>query len=305
MSLVGLVVNPVAGRGRGRHAGRAVHDRLTGAGHTVHDLSGPTLAHAADRARAAVLAGLDALVVVGGDGMVHLGVGLVAGTALPLGVVAVGTGNDAARALGLPRGDVRAATDVVDAALRASRTRTVDAARTGRPGAGAREWFLGVLSCGLDAAVNARANTLRRPQGNARYLAALVPELARFRPYGYRVRVDDVLWEQPGTLVAVANAPWIGGGLHVAPDARLDDGLLDVVLAGVFTRAGAVGVFPRLYGGSHVRDRRVQVVRGRTVVVEASPHHGPVPPPAFADGERIGPAPLAVECVPGALRVLV
>ncbi|GAA4624006.1 diacylglycerol/lipid kinase family protein [Cellulomonas oligotrophica] len=305
MSLVGLVVNPVAGRGRGRHAGRAVHDRLTGAGHAVRDLSGPTLAHSADRARAAVLAGLDALVVVGGDGMVHLGVGLVAGTTLPLGVVAVGTGNDAARALGLPRGDVRAATDVVDAALRASRTRTVDAARTGRPGAGAREWFLGVLSCGLDAAVNARANTLRRPQGNARYLAALVPELARFRPYGYRVRVDDVVWEQPGTLVAVANAPWFGGGLHVAPDARLDDGLLDVVLAGAFTRGGALGVFPRLYGGTHVRDGRVRVLRGRAVVVEPAPQHGPPPPPAFADGERIGPAPLAVECVPGAVHVLV
>lgn len=305
MSLVGLVVNPVAGHGRGSHAGQAVHDRLTAAGHAVRDLSGPTLAHAADRARAAVLAGLDALVVVGGDGMVHLGVGLVAGTALPLGVVAVGTGNDAARALGLPRGDVRAATDVVEAALRARRTRTVDAARTGRPGAGAHEWFLGVLSCGLDAAVNARANTLRRPRGSTRYLAALVPELARFRPYGYRVRVDDVLWEQPGTLVAVANAPWFGGGMHVAPDARLDDGQLDVVLAGAFTRAGAVRVFPRLYGGSHVRDRRVQVVRGRTVVVEAAPRHGPAPPPAFADGERVGPLPLAVECVPGALRVLV
>lgn len=303
MSLLGLVVNPTAGGGRGEPVGRRVHRLLADAGHDVVDLSAATLAQATDRAREGVVGGLDALVVVGGDGTVHLGVDVVAGTDLPLGVVAVGTGNDVARALGLPRGDVERAVAVVDAGLRTA-PRRIDAVRVGSPARAAHGWYVGVLSCGLDAAVNARANTLRRPRGHARYVRALVPELAAFRPYGYRVQVDDEVWESAGTLVAVASTAWSGGGLHVAPGAAPDDGLLDVVVAGPLSRRAAVGIFPRLYRGTHVDDPRVRVLRGRRVVVEPAPHLGPPPPVAYADGERVGPLPLVAEVVPGALRVL-
>ncbi|MFS0704596.1 diacylglycerol kinase family protein [Cellulomonas sp. 179-A 9B4 NHS] len=303
MSRLGLVVNPAAGRGRGAAAGRRTHALLAAAGHDVHDLSAPTLARATDRARAAVLAGVDALVVVGGDGMVHLGADVLAGTGVPLGVVPVGTGNDVARAVGLPRADVDGAVAAVLAGLGDGPV-ALDAVRVGPPGGPVREWYAGVLSCGLDAAVNARANTLRWPHGTARYVRALVPELARFRPYGYRVTLDDGVWESGGTLVAVANTAWFGGGLRIAPGADPTDGLLDVVLAGPFTRAGAVGIFPGLYHGRHVRDPRVRVVRSRRVVVEPRADLGPPPPPAFADGERIGPLPLVAEVVPGALSLL-
>lgn len=303
MSRLGLVVNPAAGRGRGTDHGRRAHALLSAAGHEVHDLSAPTLAQAADRARAATLGGLDALVVVGGDGMVHLGVDVVAGTGVPLGVVPAGTGNDVARALGLPRGRVEDAVAAVEAGLRTG-PRDVDAVRVGAPGRGGHEWYAGVLSCGLDAAVNARANGLRRPRGSARYVAALVPELLRFRPYGYRVTLDDGVWESGGTLVAVANTAWFGGGLHIAPGADPADGLLDVVLAGPFSRTGAVRIFPGIYRGRHVRDPRVRVVRSRRVLVEPVAALGPPPPPAFADGERVGPLPLVAEVVPGALSLL-
>ena len=303
MSTVGLVVNPVAGNGQGSRVGRRARRLLERAGHEVHDLSAPTLAQATDRARRASTAGLDALVVVGGDGMVHLGVGVVAGTPLPLGIVAVGTGNDVARALGLPRGDVDKAVTVIDGALRRAPHR-IDAVRAGPPDGSTSTWYAGVLSCGLDAAVNASANALTWPHGHARYLRALVPELVAFRPYGYRVQVDDEVWESAGTLVAVANTPWFGGGLPIAPDASPEDGLLDVVVAGPFTRAGAVGIFPRIYRGRHVGDPRIQVLRGRRVVVEAVPARGAAPPTAYADGERVGPVPLHVEVVPGALGVL-
>jgi len=303
VSTVGLVVNPVAGTGRGGSVGRRAHRLLRRAGHDVHDLSAPTLALATDRARQAATDGLDALVVVGGDGMVHLGVGVVAGTGLPLGIVAVGTGNDVARSFGLPRGDVDRAVAVVDRALRTG-PRRVDAVRAGPPDGESPRWYAGVLSCGLDAAVNARANALTWPHGHARYLRALVPELAAFRPYGYRVRVDDTTWESAGTLVAVASTPWFGGGLPIAPGAVPDDGLLDVVLAGPFSRREAVGIFPRIYRGRHVDDPRVRVLRGRRVVVEPAPDLGPPPPAAFADGERLGSLPLLVEVVPGALLLL-
>ena len=216
---LGLVINPTAGRGRGTQAGRRVHELLRARGHKVEDLSAATLAQATDRARAAAVQGLDALVVVGGDGMVHLGVNVVAGTGLPLGIVAAGTGNDIARTLGLPRGDAEASVAAVEHGL-LDGPRRVDAVRVGSPEHAAHEWYLGVLSCGFDAAINARANEMTWPKGSGRYVRALAAELGRFRPYGYRVTLDDSVWESAGTLVAVANMPWIGGGLKIAPDAR-------------------------------------------------------------------------------------
>lgn len=303
MSHLGVVVNPVAGKGRGRGVGDAVLDGLRRRGHDVSDLTAHDLRTATAHARRAAVAGLDALVVVGGDGLVHLGAQVVAETDLPLGIVAGGTGNDVARALGLPRGDVAASLAAVEAALRTG-PRVIDAVRVGSPAHAAHEWFLGALSCGVDAAVNARANALAWPRGSARYVRALLPELRAFRPYGYRVTTDDGVWESAGTVVVAANGPWIGGGVRVAPDARLDDGLLDVVVAGPLTRAGVVRVFPGMYAGRHLRHPQVHVVRTRRVLVEHAAHLGGPPPEAHADGECIGPLPLVAEVVPGAVRVL-
>jgi diacylglycerol kinase (ATP) len=303
VSHLGVVVNPVAGRGRGSRTGREVHEVLIARGHRVDDLSGPTLERATDRARAAALEGLDGLVVVGGDGVVHLGLNVVAGTDVPLGIVAAGTGNDIARSLQLPKGDTAAAVDAIERGLREG-PRRVDAIRAGTPGTGAYEWFVGVLSCGFDAAINARANQMTWPRGSGRYVRALAAELASFQPYGYRVTLDDGVWEQTGTLVAAANSPWFGGGLKVAPDARMDDGLLDVVLAGPFTKPGVVRIFPGIYHGKHVGHPAVEIRRSRSVLIEPFAAAGPHPPVAFADGERIGPLPLLAQVVPGALSVL-
>ena len=300
---LGLVINPTAGRGRGTQAGLRVHKLLRSRGHKVEDLSAATLAQATDRARAAAVQGLDALVVVGGDGMVHLGVNVVAGTGLPLGIVAAGTGNDIARTLRLPRGDAEAAVAAVEHGL-LDGPRRVDAVRVGSPEHAAHEWYLGVLSCGFDAAINARANQMSWPKGSGRYVRALAAELGRFRPYGYRVTLDDSVWESAGTLVAVANVPWIGGGLKIAPDAVIDDGLLDVVVAGPFTKPGVVKIFPGIYQGKHVGHPAVDVLRSRSVLIEPLTDLGPVPPVAFADGERIGPLPLRVTVDPGALSIL-
>lgn len=303
MSHLGVVVNPVAGKGRGTGVGAAVLDALRRRGHRVEDLTARDLRTATAHARRAAVAGLDALVVVGGDGLVHLGANVVAETDLPLGIVAGGTGNDVARALGLPRGDVAGSVSAIERALLMG-PRAVDAVRVGSPAQSAREWYLGALSCGIDAAVNARANAMSWPRGSARYVRALVPELRAFRPYGYRLTTDEGVWESAGTVVVAANGPWIGGGIRVAPDARLDDGLLDVVAAGPFSRAGVVRIFPGMYGGRHVRHPQVQVIRSRRVLVEPAPHLGRTPPDAHADGERIGPLPLVAEVVPGAVRVL-
>jgi diacylglycerol kinase (ATP) len=304
---LGVVVNPTAGHGRGAARGARFTEAARGRGHDVVDLSGPDAATAVRQARQAVVDGLDALVVVGGDGMVHLGAGIVAGTDLPLAVVPAGSGNDIARVNRLPTHDPVAALTTVERALDrgADGVRALDAVSVGPPGYAQREWYLGVLSCGVDAAVNARANTLTRPRGTARYVRALLTELRTFRPYGFRLTLDDgTTWESTGTLVAVANAPQFGGGMRIAPDARMDDGLLDVLVAGPLSRAELLAVFPRVFSGSHVHHPACTVLRTRSVLVEPSAV-GPPPPVAYADGERLGPLPMRAEVVPGAVHLLV
>ncbi|MFI2102398.1 diacylglycerol/lipid kinase family protein [Isoptericola sp. NPDC019693] len=351
---LGVVVNPTAGRGRAVHAGAGVLAGLRRAGHDVVDLSGPDADAALARARAAVDGtggtGVDALVVVGGDGMVHLGAQAVAGTDVPLGIVPVGTGNDFAATLGLPVRDPGAAGVALCRALDAGAAgrRPVDAALvTGpglvSPGSGADQgagradgprWVAGAVSAGLDAAVNARANRLRHPRGSARYTVAAALELVRYRPWSYRLTFDGVAdgpaglrsgagsalhlrpgpggtatWSGRAALVAAANGPQIGGGIRVAPAASLDDGLLDVLVATDLSRAGALAVFPSMFTGSHVRRRKVHVVRARAVTIEPGPDAwvaGERPlPVAHADGERLGPLPLRVEVRARALQVLV
>lgn len=336
---LGIVVNPTADRGRGRDDGLRAQALLREAGHHVVDLSAPNAPLALENARDAVAgrgtwagARVDALVVVGGDGMVHLGVNAVAGTPVPLGIVAAGTGNDFASALDLPVHDVPAAVDLLTTALAASAAgvggiRVVDAARaepldddlTPRPGRG--RWFCGVLSAGLDAAVNAHANALTWPRGSAKYARAVAAELARFHPYGYRITADlapdaqpgpgaapdgvapPFVWASPGTLVAVANGHRFGGGVQIAPDASIDDGLLDLVTAGPLSRLAAARIFPGMYQGKHVTHPAVDLRRATSVLIEATDDGRP-PPPAFADGERISRLPVRVTVAPGALRVL-
>ncbi|ACZ21777.1 sphingosine/diacylglycerol kinase-like enzyme [Sanguibacter keddieii DSM 10542] len=329
---VGLVVNPTAGHGRGGEAGRRTAELLARAGVDVVDLTGASVADAVARARPAALDGLAALVVVGGDGMVHLGVNATVGTPTPLAIVAAGSGNDYAHVLGLPVHDVEASVRQVVAALDHP-PRRVDAVHVGPhvPGttSGARaaagtaagtatappglapdteggwggRWYAGVLSLGLDADVNARANTYRWPAGHGRYVRAVLACLAGFTPYGYTLTTDDGTRTFRGTLVAVASSSQFGGGLSIAPDAQVDDGHLDVVYATELSRRGILRLFPRLYRGTHLSHPAVHVLRTRSVVVTAS-GDGRVPPVAFADGEVVGPVPLRVEVYPGALHVL-
>ncbi len=297
---IALAVNPRASFGRGQQAGAEAADCFRTAGADVRLLcedSYDALAVAVDKALAD---GVDALVVVGGDGMVHLGVNALAGSGAafgqtPLGIIPSGTGNDLARALGLPRHDIPAAAARVLAAL-ASGGRLIDAGRV--CSGGRTRWFAGVVSAGFDAAVNERANGWRRPRGQARYNLAMLRELATFRAIEYTVTADGERWQQGAMLISVANGQSIGGGMKVVPDAVLDDGYLDLFIVRPLSRAGFLAVFPKVFSGRHVGHRAVEIRRVRRVELEAP---GVV---AYADGERIGPLPLAIEVVPGAIRVL-
>ncbi|MDG9720586.1 diacylglycerol kinase [Streptomyces sp. DH24] len=288
-----LFVNPTAGRGRGARAAQPAASALRAAGFSVRTVLGENAPDALTRARGAVADGTEALIAVGGDGMASLALQAVAGTSTPLGLVAVGTGNDFARALGLPVRDPAAAGRLIADALKGGRLRDVDLGRAGD------RWFGTVLASGFDSRVNDRGNRMRWPAGRAKYDLAMLAELAAFRPFPYRIRLDDgQVREVEATLVAVGNGSSYGGGMRICPGADLADGLFDITVVGDCSRATLLRVFPRVYRGTHVDHPAVTVLRAARVELAADGITG------YADGEPLGPLPLAARCVPGAVRVV-
>ncbi|PRX92338.1 diacylglycerol/lipid kinase family protein [Allonocardiopsis opalescens] len=283
-----LAANPRAGTRTGRLV-EPVRRALAADGAKVTLVAEPGPDRAADALRAAVAAGADAVVALGGDGTVHTALQAVAGTPVALGVVPTGGGNDLARELGLPLRDLRAAVRVA----RGSRVRVIDAARCGS------RWFLSVLTTGVSARVAERVNAAPRRLGPARYLLGVAAELGGLRPEPVALELDGTAWEGPALLVAVGNAGAFGAGMRICPRASLDDGLLDVVVVGPVSRARFATVFPSVYRGAHLGLPEVASWRARRVSLAAG---GAA---AHADGERLSPAPLTCEAVPGAVRFLV
>lgn len=285
---IALLTNPGAGGGTGARRAAEAIPVLRAAGFGVRNLRGPTAQDVTALGQAALADGAEAIVVCGGDGMVHLGVQLVAGTDTPLGIIPAGTGNDVARYLGLPQRDGRAAAE----AIARWHPRTIDLAHSdGR-------WFATVLAAGFDARVNERANTMAWPKGQMRYNLATLAELRTFTPLAYTLELDGRTHEVEAMLVAVGNGPSYGGGLRIAEGARLDDGLLDVVIIKTMSKLDLLRTFPKLFHGTHVTHHKYEH-HGVGSVTVAGPDLV-----AYADGERFAALPLTVEAVPGALRVL-
>ena len=290
---VALIVNPTSGKGIGRAIGTDTRRLLEKAGHDVVDVSGENYQQARVRAREAVEAGVDTLVVVGGDGMVHLGVNLCATTPTRLAVVAAGTGNDFARNLGLPIRDPARAVEL----LSTGSSRQIDLGRVSHDAEG-ETWFGGVLGAGFDAVVNARAQRMTWPRGQMRYNLAILRELPVFRPIPYVVELDGQRQETRAMLVAVANTTSFGGGMRVCPDADFADGLFDVMIVHELSVLAFLRVFPKVFSGTHVTHPAVEMHRAKRVRLEANGIQ------SQADGECFAELPLDVEVVPAALRVV-
>ncbi|MEU0942212.1 diacylglycerol kinase [Streptomyces canus] len=292
-SEITLFVNPTAGRGRGAHAAQPAASALRAAGFAVRTVLGVDAADALARARAAVTGGTGALIAVGGDGMANLALQAVAGTRTPFGLVAAGTGNDFARALGLPVRDPATAGRLIAEALKEGRVHDTDLGQAGD------HWFGTVLASGFDSRVNDRGNRMRWPTGRLKYDLAMLAELAAFRPLPYRITLDEGrVHEVEATLVAVGNGSSYGGGMRICPGADLTDGLFDITVVGDCSRTTLLRVFPRVYRGTHVDHPKVTVLKAAKVEITAEGVTG------YADGEPLGPLPLSARCVRGAVPVV-
>lgn len=294
MRRAAILINPTSGKGRNASNAPQALDRLREHGLDVTTLLAGTAEAGLELARQAVADGVDALVACGGDGTVHLALQAVYGTDTVLGIVPVGTGDDIARSLQIPRGDPRGAADIIAG----GRIRTVDYAVV-RAADGTERAFLAVMSAGFDSEVNARANALRWPTGKSRYVLATVAELGVYRAADFTISVDGRTVHEPGMLLAIGNGPSYGGGMFVCPGARLDDGQLDLTFLIKTSKATFLKTFPRVFKGTHVGRPVVRTMRGARIHVEAPGQT------AFADGEYVGPLPVDVHVVPRGLRVLV
>src|SRR3954469_8832590 len=197
---IALLVNPTAGKGRAAKVAADVTERMRQGGANVAILVGTDAAHAQALARQAVDDGVDAVVALGGDGMVHLALNVVAGTTTPLGIIAAGTGNDLANTLGLPTKNPVAAAGLVAERLRTGGAWAMDAVRAGD------RWFGCVLSAGFDSRVNDRANRMSWPRVRWRNDLAIPAELGVFKRVPFVIELDGDRWETEAMLVAVGNA---------------------------------------------------------------------------------------------------
>jgi diacylglycerol kinase (ATP) len=282
-----LVINPVAGQGKGTTVGTYVAGWLTQrkipyalitgqSSNSLADQLGNFLEKSSD---------CDGVIAVGGDGLLHLVLQKVVPAQVPLALIPAGTGNDFVRTLGWSLESF----DEHLSFVTSTQPTPIDL------GLVDGEWFGAILSTGFDSVVNEKANTLNWPKGPMKYNAAIAIELPRFKPRHYEIFLDDQSISTDAMLIAVSNGRSYGGGMLVCPDANISDGLFDVMILRPVSKVEFLKVFPRVFAGTHLSHPAVEVLRSRTVRIESKAI-------AYADGERIGQLPISAECIRGALR---
>ncbi|HEX6761715.1 MAG TPA: diacylglycerol kinase family protein [Gaiellaceae bacterium] len=294
-----FLVNPASDNGRtGRRWAELAH-RAARAGLEGESLFSERPGHLIDLARDAVDRGAKLVVAAGGDGTLNEVINGVAERDVDLATIPLGTGMDFGRAYGIP-------TSFDDAVLvaRDGATRTIDAGRVRYRtwgGDDAVRWFGNVGTVGMSGAVAQRANGMsKKLGGRVTFFYALTRVFLGWENTEVTVTLDGE--ERRGRMhdVIVANGPWHGGGMKLAPGARPDDGLFDVVVIGDVSKLDFLTTAPKLYTGRHVSHPKVEVLRSPHVEVDA-----PERLPIEVEGEQVGTTPAAFEIVPGALRVRV
>ena len=230
-----------------------------------------------------------AVIAIGGDGLVHQLLQTLSNTTLGLFVIPTGTGNDFARSNNLLTTDPSEIFNKIFGAEPA----VIDLGQVTH-GSGNRI-FGQILSTGFDAIVNERANRNQLISGKMKYNMATVLELPSFQPIQYRIDVDGELREFHAMLLAVANGPSYGGGMQLVPHADRKDGMLDIMILHPVSKIELIKVFPKVYSGTHVNHPAVEFLRAKKIEISADSV-------GYADGERIASLPISIEVLPSALH---
>ena len=291
-----VIYNPQAGNGRARRLLPMIRQGLVERGIDADILLTESSGHATALAQAADLRRYEALIASGGDGtLFEVLNGLMRNPAArkpPLGLVPNGTGNAFMKELGLRKRDWRRAIDIIAA----NRPRSIDIGRV--EAEGLSRYFINIVGVGFVAEIAQAAVPLKR-LGAAAYTVAVLRMLPSLRSQAITLELDGKTIVREGVFVEVANSTYTGTDFLIAPKARLDDGLLDVVLLNRISRLELLRLFRTVYDGSHLRHPQVEYFQARSVTVTESRPGRLIP-----DGEVLGSTPARFECLPGAIDFL-
>ena len=290
-----LVMNPQAAGGRAAHLLPAIELALGQHTTELEVFSSTAVGSIRDWLGKKSLAGIDAVVVAGGDGTLFETLnGLMSHSPQPrppLGVLPIGTGNAFSRDLGLKGGDWQSALELI---LK-GKTRQIDLGQVDC--AEGRIYFLNIAGMGfvVDAGLTARK---LKGIGRIAYTLSALWQTLKLRSHHLLIEVDGKLIGQDNLFVEVSNSRFTGTSFLMAPGARLDDGLLDLTLLHTLSRNKLLRLFPTIYSGMHVAYPEVTVLQGREFrIIEPAAY------PMMIDGEFVGTTPADIRCLPGELRI--
>jgi diacylglycerol kinase (ATP) len=276
-----IAINPTAGHGKGATVGEKVIRYFADKNLNYQVFSGQTVQELKSRLETFLDSQkCEGVISVGGDGLAHLILQLAVPRHIPFAVMPAGTGNDIVRSLGWSLTEIDCHLDRVTSVP----AQPIDLGNVDG------EWFAAILSTGFDSVVNERANSLSWPKGPQRYNVAIALELPQFKPLTYEITLDTHTVTTEAMLIAIGNGRSYGGGMYVCPQAQMHDGLFDVMVLEPVSKIEFLKVFPKVYSGSHISHPKVKVLRSQRVRLAADAI-------AYADGERIGAAPISVECI--------
>ncbi len=294
---VPLFINPTAGRGRAGRRMPTIEKLLNEGGVDVEICPSKTLGDVEQQVQSAIERGATRIIIAGGDGSVHEAVnGIIkANGNAAFGLIPTGTGNDFAKAAGIPL-DWQAATRLLaDRIASKSLVRRIDAGRMND------RFFANGAGVGFDAKVSRIARDLSWPIGDLVYLVAVFKAMADgiITP-DMKITADGFDWDGPLTLANVSNGPWVGGMFRIAPMADNADGSLDLVIAAPVSGFQILGLLPKLISGRHLDDARISHARLQSLNITAS-----APVPSHLDGEvqPLGTS-FDIEILPAALSLI-
>jgi len=271
-----VITNPSARGGKALRLLPKIRQWLSASPHQFSFITPPSSEEMRLEIRNAAAEGIEALLLIGGDGTVHQALPAIAETKIPFGFLPCGRGNDFARNIGLPSKLKKSCFLPANPSFH-----QVDLPRINHIP------FIAVAYVGFDAEVNKLANEGRGYFGGTLgYIVCVLKTLKNFRPFEIEITIDDHTWRERVMMVTVANAPFYGGGMKIAPDADMNDGIFDLCIVQEISKLELLQQFPKVFKGTHIFHPRVLMKTGKTIKLVSDENRE-----IFADGEYVGSLP--------------
>jgi len=285
-----IIVNPVAGGGRSLKFLPSIEAKLNDLQIDYEIKISQSPEEPPLLAKKGIDDGFQLIVAAGGDGTSHLVAKSLIGGNVPLGILPLGRGNDFAYALGIPHDPLQACQ-----ILKEGTPCSIDVGISSQG-----NHFLNVAGAGFDAEVNRLANRTKWLKGGLVYTYAVLATILTFKPAEFVLEYDEGSWKGKALMVGIANSPYYGGGMHLAPGAKVDDGLFHICLVKEMGKVEFIRVFPTVFKGTHIQNPHVELFQTRRISISCNKDFV-----SYADGDFFADLPLELEIAPQSLKVMV